>query len=200
MDAPASSIPATVKLVVLKLLSEQPSYGYQLIKTMEQRLSGGYTPSAGVIYPTLTMIEEEGLTASTNCSNASRRPAKASNAAAPRFRADLHRPRTLGKPQPPFVAVASQLVSPILESGCGTGNAALFFAAPGHQVTAIDFPAAHEHRSMPITGVLFIRVYRPSSGPILLRGLTACLHYRLRSDRTPLPSILTDLHFCVARL
>jgi DNA-binding PadR family transcriptional regulator len=50
-----------VKLVVLKLLSEQPSYGYQLIKTMEQRLSGGYAPSPGVIYPTLTMLEEEGL-------------------------------------------------------------------------------------------------------------------------------------------
>ena len=50
-----------VKLAILKLLSEQPSYGYQLIKTMEQRLGGGYTPSAGVIYPTLTMLEEEGL-------------------------------------------------------------------------------------------------------------------------------------------
>ncbi|MEN6442980.1 MAG: PadR family transcriptional regulator [Methanoregula sp.] len=50
-----------VKLVVLKLLSEQPSYGYQLIKTMEQRLAGGYAPSPGVIYPTLTMLEEEGL-------------------------------------------------------------------------------------------------------------------------------------------
>ena len=50
-----------IKLVILKLLSEQPSYGYQLIKTMEERLAGGYTPSAGVIYPTLTMLEEEGL-------------------------------------------------------------------------------------------------------------------------------------------
>jgi DNA-binding PadR family transcriptional regulator len=50
-----------VRLVVLKLLSEQPSYGYQLIKTMEERLGGGYTPSAGVIYPTLTMLEEEEL-------------------------------------------------------------------------------------------------------------------------------------------
>jgi len=30
----------------VKLLAEQPSYGYQLIKSMEQRLSGGYTPSA----------------------------------------------------------------------------------------------------------------------------------------------------------
>lgn len=50
-----------LKLVILKLLAEQPSYGYQLIKTMEERLAGGYTPSAGVIYPTLTMLEEEGL-------------------------------------------------------------------------------------------------------------------------------------------
>ena len=50
-----------LKLVILKLLSEQPSYGYQLMKTMEERLAGGYSPSAGVIYPTLTMLEEEGL-------------------------------------------------------------------------------------------------------------------------------------------
>jgi len=58
-----------VKLVVLKLLSERPSYGYQLIKTMEERLSGGYTPSAGVIYPTLTMLEEEGLATASSENN-----------------------------------------------------------------------------------------------------------------------------------
>jgi DNA-binding PadR family transcriptional regulator len=58
-----------VKLVILRLLSEQPSYGYQLIKTMEQRLSGGYTPSAGVIYPTLTMLEEEGLATASSENN-----------------------------------------------------------------------------------------------------------------------------------
>ncbi|ACL16785.1 PadR family transcriptional regulator [Methanosphaerula palustris] len=50
-----------IKLAILNLLSEQPSYGYQIIKTMEQRLAGGYAPSPGVIYPTLTMLEEEGL-------------------------------------------------------------------------------------------------------------------------------------------
>jgi len=54
-----------LKIVILKLLSEQPSYGYQLMKTMEERLAGGYTPSAGVIYPTLTMLEEEGLASAT---------------------------------------------------------------------------------------------------------------------------------------
>ncbi|WP_158823735.1 PadR family transcriptional regulator [Granulicella sp. S156] len=58
-----------IKLVILKLLSEQPSYGYQLIKTMEERLSGGYTPSAGVIYPTLILLEEEGLAAATSENN-----------------------------------------------------------------------------------------------------------------------------------
>jgi DNA-binding PadR family transcriptional regulator len=54
-----------LKLVILKLLDEQPSYGYQLIKAMEERLAGGYTPSAGVVYPTLTLLEEEGLATST---------------------------------------------------------------------------------------------------------------------------------------
>jgi len=54
-----------LKLVILRLLAEQPSYGYQLMKTMEERLAGGYTPSAGVIYPTLTLLEEEGLATST---------------------------------------------------------------------------------------------------------------------------------------
>jgi len=54
-----------IKLVILKLLAGQPSYGYQLMKTMEERLGGGYTPSAGVVYPTLTMLEEEGLATAT---------------------------------------------------------------------------------------------------------------------------------------
>ena len=52
-----------LKLVILQLLSEKPSYGYELIKTMEERLSGGYAPSPGVVYPTLTLLEEEGLAA-----------------------------------------------------------------------------------------------------------------------------------------
>ena len=49
------------QLVILHLLAEEPSYGYQLIKKLEEQLSGGYAPSPGVIYPTLTMLEEEGF-------------------------------------------------------------------------------------------------------------------------------------------
>ncbi len=40
-------------------------------------------------------------------------------------------PWDIGKPQPPFVTVADQIVSPVLDAGCGTGNTALFYAALG---------------------------------------------------------------------
>jgi ubiquinone/menaquinone biosynthesis C-methylase UbiE len=48
-------------------------------------------------------------------------------------------PWDIGKPQAPFVAVADQVSSPILDAGCGTGDIARFLAARGHQVTGIDF-------------------------------------------------------------
>lgn len=47
--------------VVLQLISEKPSHGYELIKEIEDRLSGAYSPSPGVIYPTLTLLEELGF-------------------------------------------------------------------------------------------------------------------------------------------
>jgi DNA-binding PadR family transcriptional regulator len=46
--------------VILQLVAEKPSYGYEIIKAIEERLSGGYAPSPGVVYPTLTLLEEEG--------------------------------------------------------------------------------------------------------------------------------------------
>jgi|HubBroStandDraft_1064217.scaffolds.fasta_scaffold284942_1 DNA-binding PadR family transcriptional regulator len=48
-----------LRLVILALLAEKPSYGYEIIKAIEERLSGGYAPSPGVVYPTLTLLEEE---------------------------------------------------------------------------------------------------------------------------------------------
>jgi SAM-dependent methyltransferase len=48
-------------------------------------------------------------------------------------------PWDIGKPQAPFVAVADRVASPVLDAGCGTGEAALYFAAWGHRVTGIDF-------------------------------------------------------------
>jgi DNA-binding PadR family transcriptional regulator len=49
-----------LRLVILQLVADKPSYGYEIIKAIEERLSGGYAPSPGVVYPTLTMLEEEG--------------------------------------------------------------------------------------------------------------------------------------------
>ena len=48
-------------------------------------------------------------------------------------------PWDIGKPQGTFVKVADRITSPVLDAGCGTGEHALFFAAQGHRVVAIDF-------------------------------------------------------------
>lgn len=49
-----------LRLVVLSLIAEKPSHGYELIKSIEDRVGGAYSPSPGVIYPTLTLLEELG--------------------------------------------------------------------------------------------------------------------------------------------
>ena len=52
-----------LRLVILALLAEQPRHGYELIKEIEERLGGAYAPSPGVVYPTLTWLEELGYAA-----------------------------------------------------------------------------------------------------------------------------------------
>lgn len=55
-----------LRWVLLDLIREKPSHGYELIKLVEARLGGAYAPSPGVIYPTLTLLEEMGaLTSQT---------------------------------------------------------------------------------------------------------------------------------------
>lgn len=50
-----------LRLVILHLTAEKPRYGYEVIKAIEERLAGLYSPSPGVVYPTLTLLEEMGL-------------------------------------------------------------------------------------------------------------------------------------------
>ena len=49
-----------LRLVILHLIAEQPRHGYDIIKAIEDQVGGAYSPSAGVVYPTLTMLEELG--------------------------------------------------------------------------------------------------------------------------------------------
>jgi len=49
-----------LKLLALALIAEQPRHGYELIKLIEEKTSGCYSPSPGVVYPTLTFLEEAG--------------------------------------------------------------------------------------------------------------------------------------------
>ncbi|MDE1168029.1 MAG: PadR family transcriptional regulator [Pseudomonas sp.] len=50
--------PGDLKLLLLALVAEQPCHGYDLIRQIEGMFDGAYSPSPGVIYPTLTFLEE----------------------------------------------------------------------------------------------------------------------------------------------
>jgi DNA-binding PadR family transcriptional regulator len=49
-----------LQLLLLSLIAEKPSHGYDLIKLLEERSGGYYVPSPGMIYPALTYLEEAG--------------------------------------------------------------------------------------------------------------------------------------------
>ena len=49
-----------LRLVILALVAEKPRHGYEIIKALGERVGGGYSPSPGVVYPTLSMIEDMG--------------------------------------------------------------------------------------------------------------------------------------------
>jgi DNA-binding PadR family transcriptional regulator len=55
-----------LRLVLLTLLAERPSHGYELIKALEDRSGGFYSPSPGMVYPALTWLEEVGYASVTS--------------------------------------------------------------------------------------------------------------------------------------
>jgi DNA-binding PadR family transcriptional regulator len=50
-----------LRLVLLRLIADQPRHGYDLIRAIEELTHGSYAPSPGVVYPTLTMLQDMGL-------------------------------------------------------------------------------------------------------------------------------------------
>ena len=49
-----------LRFVILALIAEKPRHGYEIIKAIEEQFGGSYSPSPGVVYPTLTLLEEQG--------------------------------------------------------------------------------------------------------------------------------------------
>lgn len=49
-----------LRLVLLKLIADEPRHGYELIKAIEDMTAGSYAPSPGTVYPTLSLLEDEG--------------------------------------------------------------------------------------------------------------------------------------------
>lgn len=60
-------------LVILALLADAPRHGYEVIRCIEERCRGGYSPSAGVVYPTLTMLVEQELALADPTSDSGKR-------------------------------------------------------------------------------------------------------------------------------
>jgi len=50
-----------LRFVILSYIAEKPAHGYEIMKGIAEQMGGGYAPSAGVIYPTLSQLEDEGL-------------------------------------------------------------------------------------------------------------------------------------------
>lgn len=50
-----------LRLVMLAMIAERPRHGYDIIKALEEMTGGAYSPSPGVVYPTLTLLQEQGL-------------------------------------------------------------------------------------------------------------------------------------------
>ncbi len=61
-----------LRFVALKFIAEKPSHGYELIKAVETMSGGAYVPSPGVIYPTLTLLEEMGYIRGTEADGGKR--------------------------------------------------------------------------------------------------------------------------------
>ena len=86
-----------IRAAVLALLAEKPAHGYEMIKELDERTEGAWRPSPGSIYPTLQLLEDEGLIkgTKTRASAASSSPTKAARSRA------SGRVRAHGKRSPP---------------------------------------------------------------------------------------------------
>jgi DNA-binding PadR family transcriptional regulator len=112
-----------LRWLVLDLIATQPRHGYEIIKEIEDMFSGQYVPSPGIIYPTLTYLEETGMVASDaqagkklyTLTEEGRAYLEANSEAvqAVRARIDAFRARVGGPPAPEMIRAMGNLRSAI---------------------------------------------------------------------------------------
>jgi DNA-binding PadR family transcriptional regulator len=54
-----------LNMIVLEIVKEKPRHGYDVIKAIEEKFHGFYSPSAGSVYPILQELEDQGFVASS---------------------------------------------------------------------------------------------------------------------------------------
>ena len=64
-EAPRRMRRGDIRTAVLAVLDEQPRHGYEVIQALEDKTGGAWRPSAGSVYPTLQLLEDEGLARSS---------------------------------------------------------------------------------------------------------------------------------------
>lgn len=62
-----------LRLLLLRLIADEPRHGYELIRAIEELAGGAYAPSPGVVYPTLSLLAEMGLIAETEAEGSRKR-------------------------------------------------------------------------------------------------------------------------------
>ena len=62
-----------LRLVLLKLIADEARHGYELIRAIEEMTGGAYAPSPGIVYPTLSLLDEMGLVAEQRSDDAKKR-------------------------------------------------------------------------------------------------------------------------------
>ena len=62
-----------LRLVLLKLIADETRHGYELIRAIEELTGGAYAPSPGIVYPTLSLLDEMGLVAEQRSDDAKKR-------------------------------------------------------------------------------------------------------------------------------
>jgi len=123
----------SLRLVILQLIADAPRHGYELIKEIEDRLGGAYSPSPGVIYPTLALLEEQDLIRLAPAEGAAAAGTGTADGGKKRYAITEAGSRHLAENE----AEVSALFARMAEAGTGSADRAQLFRAMHNLRTAI---------------------------------------------------------------